>query len=82
MEDLPEQQKMVLQLRDVEQYEFEVLAEEVVETETLGKINCLKLKKGTTFIWVAQKFDYLPVKIEKDEDGSIISSELIEFKRR
>ena len=27
MEDLPEQQKMVLQLRDVEQYEFEEIAE-------------------------------------------------------
>ena len=66
----------------LEQYEFEVLAEELVETETLGKINCLKLKKGTTFIWVAQKFDYLPVKIEKDEDGSMVSSELIEFNRR
>ena len=27
MEDLPEQQKMVLQLRDVEQYEFEEIAQ-------------------------------------------------------
>lgn len=27
MEDLPEQQKMVLQLRDIEQYEFEEIAE-------------------------------------------------------
>ncbi len=66
----------------LEQYEFEVLAEEPVETGSLGKVNCLKLQKGTTFIWVAQKFDYLPVKIEKDEDGSTVSSELIEFNRR
>ncbi len=65
----------------LEQYEFEVLTEELVETDTLGRINCLKLKKGTTYIWVAPKFDYLPVKIEKDEDGSIVSSELIEFNR-
>ena len=27
MEELPEQQKMVIQLRDVEQYEFEEIAE-------------------------------------------------------
>lgn len=63
------------------QYTFQVLGEELLETEHFGALNCLKVQKGTTLIWVAKKFDYLPVKIEKEEGGLTASSLLVELKR-
>jgi hypothetical protein len=64
----------------LKQYEFEVLGEEWVETKDFGKLNCLKIKKGTTLIWAAARFDYLPVRIEQEEEGTVTGSYLIEFK--
>jgi hypothetical protein len=63
----------------VKRYDFEVLGEEALEMPHLGPLICLKVKKGTTLIWVAQKYDYLPVKIEKDEDGTAIGTYLVEL---
>lgn len=63
----------------IQSYDFAVLGEEMVAVPHLGKLACLKVKKGTTLIWVAQQLDYLPVKIEKDEDGTSIGTYLIEF---
>jgi hypothetical protein len=63
----------------VKHYDFEVLGEEVLDMPHLGILVCLKVKKGTTLIWVAQKYDYLPVKIEKDEDGTSLGTYLTEF---
>jgi hypothetical protein len=63
----------------LEPYEFEVLGEELLEVPPFGKLDCLKVKKGTTRIWVARRFDYLPVKIEKEEDGAIIGTYLVEL---
>ena len=64
---------------ELQTYEFEVLAEERVETDKFGPLNCLKVKKGTTRIWVAREFDYLPIKIEKEEDGTTVGTYLIEL---
>lgn len=69
----------VAERAEIKQYEFEVLAEELVETRHFGKLKCLKVKKGTTRIWVAEKFDYLPIKIEKDEDGTTMGTYLVEL---
>jgi hypothetical protein len=63
----------------IQHYEFDVLGEEELEIPHLGKLVCLKMKKGTTLIWGAKKYDYLPVKIEKDEDGTVIGTYLVEL---
>ncbi|MCW8918453.1 MAG: DUF3108 domain-containing protein [Gammaproteobacteria bacterium] len=63
----------------LEPYEFEVLGEERLELPPFGPLDCLKVKKGTTRIWVAHRFDFLPVKIEKEEDGATIGTYLIEL---
>ena len=64
----------------LKQYTFKILGTEAVATRAFGKLNCLKLKRGSTVFWLARKFDYLPVKIEKDEDSTAVSTHLIEFK--
>jgi hypothetical protein len=63
----------------IQRYEFEVLGAETLEMPPFGRLDCLKVKKGTTLIWVAQRFDYLPVKIEKDEDGTSLGTYLVEL---
>jgi hypothetical protein len=64
----------------LKQYTFKVLGVESVMTRAFGKLKCLKLKRGTTLFWLAEKLDYLPIKIEKDEEGTAVSTYLIEFK--
>lgn len=63
----------------LQQYEFAVVGEESLQNEQFGTLDCLKVSKGTTLIWVAKQLDYLPVKIEKDEDGTLVSSNLLEY---
>ncbi len=63
----------------LEQYQFELEGEGVFESDKLGKLHCLKVRRGDTLFWVARKFDYLPVRIEKMEDDNSITSELIEY---
>ena len=64
----------------LKQYDIEVLGEELVKTKHFGRLKCLKVRKGTTLIWASERFDYLPVKIEQDEDGTTAGTYLIEFK--
>lgn len=70
----------VISRSKLKQYTFQVLGDESVMTRAFGKLKCLKLKRGSTLFWLAEQFDYLPIKIEKDEDGTTVSSYLIEFK--
>lgn len=63
----------------IKEYKLELLGKEVVNLEGFGDLHCVKLKKGTTLFWLAEKFDYLPVKIEKEEGGSTASSHLIGY---
>lgn len=65
----------------LKQYEFTVVGEELLQSKRFGPLDCLKVSKGTTLIWVAKQLDYLPVKIEKDEDGTLVSSGLLEYKK-
>lgn len=65
----------------IKSYAFEVVGEEHIDSESFGSLDCLRVKKGTTTIWVAPDFDYLPVRIEKDEDGSLVRSELVGLQR-
>lgn len=46
MEDLPEQQKMVLQLRDVEQYEFDEIAELLEMKPTAIRVTLSRARKA------------------------------------
>ena len=46
MEELPEQQKMVLQLRDVEQYEFEEIAELLEMKPTAIRVTLSRARKA------------------------------------
>jgi RNA polymerase sigma-70 factor (ECF subfamily) len=45
METLPEQQKLVLQLRDVEQFEFSEIAQMLDSTETAVRVNLSRARK-------------------------------------
>ena len=64
----------------LKQYTFKVLGNESLVTRAFGKLDCIKLQRGTTLFWLAEKLDYLPIKIEKDEEGTTVTSRLIEFK--
>jgi hypothetical protein len=64
----------------IRHYEFEVVGEERLELPHLGQLDCLRVRKGTTLIWVARRFDFLPVKIEKVEEGTTIGTTLIELR--
>ena len=57
MEDLPEQQKMVLQLRDVEQYEFEEIAELLDMSATAVRVALSRARK-TVREKLVQKHNY------------------------
>ncbi len=70
----------VIDRSQLKRYTFKVLGEESLATEALGKLRCVKLQRGSTRLWLAQKLDYLPIKIEKDDDGTTVTSRLIEFK--
>lgn len=54
-------------------YEFEVLGQEPLETK-IGKLNTVKVKRirenttRVTYLWLAQDWDYLVVKIQQQED--------------
>ena len=60
-------------------HEYEVVGEEQVQTKALGNLDCLKVVKGDTIFWVARELDYLPVRIEKDEGGTLATSKIIEY---
>lgn len=57
MQDLPEQQKMVLQLRDVEQYEFEEIAELLDMSATAVRVALSRARK-TVREKLVQKHNY------------------------
>ncbi|MDO6604745.1 RNA polymerase sigma factor [Arenibacter palladensis] len=57
MEELPEQQKMVLQLRDVEQYEFEEIAELLDMSATAVRVTLSRARK-TVREKLVQKHNY------------------------
>jgi RNA polymerase sigma-70 factor (ECF subfamily) len=57
MEELPEQQKMVLQLRDVEQYEFEEIAELLDMGPTAVRVALSRARK-TVREKLVQKHNY------------------------
>ncbi|MCK0190122.1 RNA polymerase sigma factor [Arenibacter sp. F20364] len=57
MEELPEQQKMVLQLRDVEQYEFEEIAELLDMSATAVRVALSRARK-TVREKLVQKHNY------------------------
>jgi RNA polymerase sigma-70 factor (ECF subfamily) len=57
MEELPEQQKMVLQLRDVEQYEFEEIAELLDMSTTAVRVALSRARK-TVREKLVQKHNY------------------------
>ncbi|MDL5511685.1 RNA polymerase sigma factor [Arenibacter sp. M-2] len=57
MEELPEQQKMVLQLRDVEQYEFEEIAELLGLSATAVRVTLSRARK-TVREKLVQKHNY------------------------
>ena len=45
MEDLPEQQKIIVQLRDIEQYDFEEIAKMLDMKETAVRVNLSRARK-------------------------------------
>jgi len=57
MEELPEQQKMVIQLRDVEQYEFEEIAELLGMSSTAVRVALSRARK-TVREKLVQKHNY------------------------
>ena len=57
MDELPEQQKMVLQLRDVEQYEFEEIAELMDMSATAVRVTLSRARK-TVREKLVQKHNY------------------------
>ena len=57
MESLPEQQKIVLQLRDVEQFEFEEIAEMLDKNETAIRVTLSRARK-TVREALIKKYNY------------------------
>lgn len=64
----------------VEDYEFEVLGREKVVTP-MGTVHAVKVRKGTTTLWCAIEWDYLPVKLEQKEDTHTVSSYILSLRR-
>lgn len=64
----------------VEDYEFQVLGREKVVTP-MGTVNAVKVRKGTTTLWCAVEWDYLPVKLEQHEDTHTVSSYILSLQR-
>lgn len=60
------------------QYDFQVVGEEVLQTRHLGNLNCIKVEKGDTTIWLASRYAYLPVKIKSRKKGNTATTTLIE----
>ncbi|TVP56527.1 MAG: DUF3108 domain-containing protein [Halomonadaceae bacterium] len=61
---------------DVDDYQFEVLGEETIDTENFGKVDTIKVWRvrdedspRSTIMWFAPEWDYLLVKLEQREDG-------------
>lgn len=59
----------------IRQYQFDVVGEEVLDTP-LGKVNAIKVKRQhdnnnvETIAWFAKDFQYLLVRLQKEENGS------------
>jgi hypothetical protein len=59
----------------IKEYRFEIVGEEVLKTP-LGDVNTVKVKRSytndsrVTFAWFAQKFQYLLVRLQQEENGS------------
>lgn len=70
----------VIDRSQLRRYTFKVLGMESVVSQALGKLSCIKLQRGSTLFWLAEKLDYLPIKIERDEKGMTVTSRLVEFK--
>ncbi len=64
----------------IREYRIKVMGEETIEIDGFGSLACLKVKKGNTLFWLAKTFDYLPVRFEKDEDGTIATSYLTGYR--
>lgn len=64
----------------VENYEFEVLGREKVVTP-MGTVDTVKVRKGTTTLWCAIEWDYLPVKLEQNEDTHTVSTYILSLQR-
>jgi hypothetical protein len=64
----------------IDEYSLEVIGEETIKTN-LGKQRTVKVKKGTTVLWCAVDLDYLPVKLEQQDDGHTIASYITTLKR-
>jgi len=57
----------------IRDFDLEVIGREKVVTPS-GKVDTIKVKKGTTTLWLAQRHNYTVVKIEQDEDGNLATS--------
>ncbi len=61
------------------QYQFELLGEEKIQNKNFGALDCLKVRRADSTFWLARRFGYLPVKIEKNKDGGTVGTYLMEF---
>jgi len=61
----------------IRDFHLEVAGREKVMTP-FGEVKAIKVKKGTTMLWVAEQYDYLVVKIEQNEDGNLATSYITE----
>ncbi len=65
---------------EVEPFEFQLQGEEALQIDGLGKVPCVKVQIGTTHIWAARHYDYLPMKIEKSEENTTVTTQLLEYR--
>jgi hypothetical protein len=64
----------------IQRYNMDVVGEETLDT-ALGKQRTIKVQKGTTMIWCAVDLQYVPVKLEQDENGHLLTSYIVAFRR-
>ncbi len=78
--------KKALQYRVVNKDKIDLLKMQVIGSEPIttpfGKFNTVKIRKGSTIIWCAPELGYLPVQLQKEENGVTATSYILSLERR
>jgi hypothetical protein len=71
--------------KDISPLQFEVVGEEVLDTP-LGKLHTVKIKrlnqgpKRITLFWLAKELDYLPAKMQQNDNGPVYTLDITTYK--
>lgn len=66
----------IVDRHDIRDYHYQVIGDEVIKT-ALGKLDTVKVKKGTSTFWLAKDHDYLLVKLVQQNDSETITTHIM-----